>query len=215
MIEENKIQISKSARYFVLGDINGNIKNIWFVFHGYGQLAEEFLEKFEIINNDNTLVVAIEGLNKFYVRGFHGKVGACWMTKECRKEEISDYINMTNSVYEEIVASVNPAELRISVLGFSQGTHTAVRWLNYSRVDIKKLILWSGAFPHDINYVESTGYWNKIDKKIVVGNNDRLIDKEKLQLEINYLQSQKLSVDITEFDGGHEIDSVLLKKLIS
>jgi predicted esterase len=215
MIKENQIRISKSARYFVLGADKGIIKKIWFVFHGYGQLAKEFLEEFKIMNDENTLVVALEGLNKFYVRGFHGKVGSCWMTKECRTEEISDYVNMINMVYEEIISSPDRAELDISVLGFSQGTHTAVRWLNYCRIEVNKLILWSGTFPRDGNYVESSDYWNKIEKKIVVGNRDKLINKEKLQVEIDYLQSQNLYADFIEFDGGHEIDSILLKKLIS
>ncbi len=40
MIQKFKIQTTKSARYFQIGEINSKTKNIWIVLHGYGMLPE-------------------------------------------------------------------------------------------------------------------------------------------------------------------------------
>ena len=45
MIQKFKIQTSKSARYFQIGEINNNTKSIWIVLHGYGMLPEYFIKK--------------------------------------------------------------------------------------------------------------------------------------------------------------------------
>jgi hypothetical protein len=34
------------ARYYKLGEINKDTVQVWFVLHGYGQLAQYFLRKF-------------------------------------------------------------------------------------------------------------------------------------------------------------------------
>ena len=92
MIQKN-ITIPKTARYFVLGEASEQIEEIWFVIHGYGQLANYFIKKFEVLNNGKNLIVAPEALHRFYWKGFDGKVGASWMTNVERLEEIADYIN--------------------------------------------------------------------------------------------------------------------------
>ena len=99
-IKEHNIIVQKSARYFTLGYPSDKIKSIWFVLHGYGNLASEFINSFEIINDGENYIIAPEALNKFYLKGFYGKVGATWMTKENRENEINDYVNLLDSVYE-------------------------------------------------------------------------------------------------------------------
>jgi hypothetical protein len=60
------------------------------VTHGYGQLAKTFIRRFEPIMDAQTLVVAPEGLSRFYWGGFDGPVVASWMTREDRLDEIAD-----------------------------------------------------------------------------------------------------------------------------
>lgn len=43
---EQEISFKFSARYYTLGELTANTKSIWFVIHGYGQLAKYFLPKF-------------------------------------------------------------------------------------------------------------------------------------------------------------------------
>ena len=94
---KNHILVTKTARYFTLGELNENTRELWFVLHGYAQLASDFIQDFEGLDNGTRFIVAPEGLNKFYARGFGGKPAASWMTSEDRENEIIDYINYLNT----------------------------------------------------------------------------------------------------------------------
>ncbi len=212
MISEKKIKTEKTARYFQLGSLSNKTKNIWFVFHGYGQLAGEFILNFSKLANDETLIVAPEALNKFYLRGFTGKIGATWMTTECRLNEIDDYVNMINNVYNQISNFVDYETVTFNVFGFSQGSHTAVRWLNKTKIRTCNLLLWSGTFPHDCNYIENSEYWLKVNTKIFFGNSDRLISEEHFNNELKFIKEQEVRFELLRFEGGHKID---IDKLLS
>jgi hypothetical protein len=81
-LKQHTIQTTKTARYYTLGELNTSTEEIVFVFHGYAQLAKEFIQNFTIIESQTRFIIAPEGLNKFYFRGLGGKAGASWMTKE-------------------------------------------------------------------------------------------------------------------------------------
>lgn len=213
MIHEKNIIVSKTARYFTLGELTKKTKTIWFVFHGYGQLAKDFLTDFTILENDSTLVIAPEALNKFYLRGFTGKIGAAWMTKEDRGNEINDYVKMVNKIFELFEQDFKLDGIKINVLGFSQGSQTAVRWLDKYRHNINSLILWGGSFPRDCDYKNE--YWSSIKSQIVIGDRDKFISEEMLEKEKMYLRSQNINCNIFNFDGGHELDSKILIMLSS
>ena len=213
MIQEHNIQTTKTSRYFTLGKLTKDVKIIWIVFHGYGQLGKEFLSQFEFLGKKDTFIISIEALNKFYFRGFNGKVGASWMTKENRESEINDYVQFIDNVYRSVTDDINLSKMKINILGFSQGTHTASRWLYKKRIKINNLILWSGSFPHDFNYNNSKKYWSSFTKYIVIGKKDKFIEPEKFKMEMNYLSDQNIHINVVEFDGGHEIDKNTLLKI--
>ena len=206
MISVKTIKTEKTARYFQLGKVSLQTKNIWYVFHGYGQLAGEFILSFSRLSNNETIIIAPEALNKFYLRGFTGRVGSTWMTTEDRANEIDDYVCMINNIYNEISGVVDYEKVQINVLGFSQGTHTAVRWLNKTKTRNDNLLLWSGTFPHDCNYTTNSEYWSKVKTKIVLGNQDRFISEEHLKSELEFINSQKINIDLSRYNGGHKID---------
>ena len=212
MIIEKEIKTEKSARYYQLGKVSDSVKTLWFVFHGYGELAGEFIKKFKAIKNEETLIIAPEALNKFYLRGFYGKVGATWMTTEDRQNEIFDYVFTINKIFKQVSESINADHIKINILGFSQGTHTAVRWLDATETKVDNLLLWSGTFPHDCNYIEKDQYWSKIKTQIILGDHDKLLSEEKIKSEFDFMNSQKLKNQIINYNGGHSIDS---HKLIS
>ena len=81
----------KTARYFHNKTNLSDAENIIFALHGYAYLAQKFLKKLQFLFSKNNLIVCPEGLSKFYIKGFDGQVGASWMTKENREEEINDY----------------------------------------------------------------------------------------------------------------------------
>jgi len=211
MIHEKNLIVNKTARYYTLSELTEKTKTVWIVFHGYGQLAKDFLAEFNILENDSNFVIAPEALNKFYLRGFTGKIGAAWMTKDDRENEINDYVQMTNKIFESVKESVQLDKLKTNVLGFSQGSQTAVRWLDKYRHKINKLILWGGSFPRDCDY--KNDYWSSIKSQIVIGNSDKFISDEMLEKEKLYLKSQNIQHSIINFDGGHELDNKTLIKI--
>ena len=93
MTTSHYIKTQKTARYFVLGNPGAQTKVIWFVLHGYGQLAERFISKFQSLVDDYTVVVAPEALHRFYATGNSGRIGASGMTKEDRENDILDYVH--------------------------------------------------------------------------------------------------------------------------
>lgn len=210
---QKQIIVPKTARYFVQGDFSDNIQDIWFVCHGYGELAYYFSKKFNVLKNENTLIIAPEALNRFYRNGFTGKVGASWMTSEERICEINDYIYYLNSVYKEVISTINNNNVKIHILGFSQGTATVCRWIGNGIVQPNNLILWAGIFPHDIDYAKIQTPFHKTNIQIVMGKTDNYYTAENINNHIQQLQLHGIGCKLTMFDGGHEIHQETLLKL--
>ena len=80
------LTVSRKARYFQLGKATQKTSDVWVVLHGYGMLSEFFIKKFKNLESNNTLIVAPEGLNMFYLDGKYDRVGASWITKEEREK---------------------------------------------------------------------------------------------------------------------------------
>ena len=59
-IIENKIYTTKSAHYYSIGLPTNKIKNIWFVFHGYAELAKDFIKNFELLKRVNFPILIVE-----------------------------------------------------------------------------------------------------------------------------------------------------------
>jgi len=214
MTTSKNILISKTARYYVLGKHSEKINSVWFVLHGYGQLAEEFIKYFKPVANEKTLVIAPEALNRFYLKGFSGKIGATWMTKEAREEEINDYVNYLDSVYDEVVKYGLAINAKVTVLGFSQGTATACRWITKGKSKIERLILWGGGIPQDIDLEFHQKLFNSVNLEIVIGNEDQFISEEQMGKEIKRFEEIKLNYKIRRFNGKHEIKADILRQLI-
>ncbi len=214
-INQKYIKVEKNARYFVLGAPSEKIKSVWFVLHGYGQLAEDFIKYFKLAVNESALVVAPEALNRFYLKGFGGKTGATWMTKEEREKEINDYVNYLDSIYDEVIKYGLFTPAKVTVLGFSQGTATACRWIANGKSKVNRLILWGGGIPHDVELRSSEKLLNSIRLEIVVGDKDEFISKDQIKKEINRLEENKINYKLHKFNGGHEIKAEILQQLVN
>ena len=62
-------------------------------------LSEYFVKKFECIINETTLVIAPEATNRFYLRDNYTRVGASWMTKLDKEQEINDNILFLDKLF--------------------------------------------------------------------------------------------------------------------
>jgi predicted esterase len=218
IMAEHQISFSYQARYYKLGEINANTRQIWFVLHGYGQLARYFIKKFSTLENHDICVIAPEGLSRFYLENFQAstgrksdRVGATWMTRENRLTDISNYLRYLNSVYQtEVMASKIP----VTVLGFSQGSATASRWVLDHQIKFNRLILWAGIFPPDMDFDSGKETLREKEVLLVYGNKDPFLTDERFG-EMTSL-TEKLSVPVKQitFDGAHDIDEETLLKLI-
>lgn len=205
-MQEHSLTTQRTARYFTLGTPE-RATDVWFVCHGYGQLAARFLERFRPVERPDRCVVAPEGLSRFYLseNPAERRVGAAWMTREDRLHEIEDYVRYLDAVY----ADVAPAKQSVSALGFSQGTATVCRWaaLGASRID--RLILWGGEVPPDLD-----PKLLRVPKlTLVYGTNDEFFTPKVVAANETRLREHGVPYELISFEGGHAIDVETLKRL--
>lgn len=211
-IKQADIKIEKTARYFLSGEISDQIKEVWFVCHGYGQLASYFLKNFEAIAGDQTLIVSCEGLHRFYSEGFSGRIGASWMTKEDRLNDIQDYISYLNKVYDEIGAHLS-SHTKIVIFGFSQGGATVCRWLEAGHVKADHLVLWASVFPPDLQFEDNSNVFKKTQTWILCGDEDEFTNEDAMQKHLDFLREQNIPYRFIPFKGRHRIYPEVLRSL--
>ena len=199
------------ARYSMLGAVE-HATELWFVLHGYGQLAPYFIKKFASLLDRGHAIVAPEGLNRFYLEQFSGRVGANWMTKEDRLTDIQNYLSYLDAVYYQLLDQKQ--DLKINLLGFSQGTATVSRWVAQSNITYDRLILWAGQVAHDINIARDGHRFAEKPIYFVYGTQDPFLTEKRMQE--HYAISDKLGISALEmsFDGGHDIHLPTLEKII-
>ncbi len=212
-MEEATIDFNFKARYFKLGQIQENTEQIWFVCHGYGQLAYYFIRNFKPLDDGRHVVIAPEGLSRFYLEGFSGRVGATWMTRDNRLMDIDNYTAYLNEIYAKEIPSTIPAHIKINVLGFSQGAATVSRWIMQDQVHFDRLILWAGIFPSDIDLEAGHQKLKKHQIAVVHGTKDPFIDPEQEAMQQKLITALRIDPKRYTFNGAHEIESTTLAQL--
>ena len=210
---KKQISISKTGKYSQIGKCSKKINNVWIVLHGYGMLSEYFVKKFECIINETTLVIAPEATNRFYLANNYTRVGASWMTKLDREQEISDNILFLDKLFSIIKKDIGHDNFKLNTLGFSQGGPALVRWLMSNKLNTNSLILWGSDIPKDSLVIENKSRWNSMNLKIVIGKNDEYINEEKKQEFVGVVKSYGLKYDLIEYEGSHKIIEEELKKI--
>lgn len=205
-MQEHRITVSRAARYFTLGRAD---REVWFVLHGYGQLAARFLRHFEPLDDGTRLIVAPEGLSRFYLTESptERRVGASWMTKEGRLADIEDYVRYLDAVYDEVSRTMDRAQIKVTLLGFSQGSATACRWTTLGASRIDRLIIWGGEVPPDVELPRS------VRLSLVYGSRDEYFTPKVITTTEARLRAHEVPYELVSFDGGHEIDAEVLRRL--
>lgn len=201
------LEVPSSLRYRLLTPA-GTVKHIVYVLHGYGQLVEYFHLKFTGAQTDDTLFVFPEGRHRFYLKGTSGRVGASWMTREWREEDIRLNVLSLDLLHREI--SKNYAAEKITVLGFSQGGATAARWVAFGSVSCDHFISWASVYPPDLT-IEN---YPAIAKKctFVLGTEDEYFpasDQDALLAEY-----ESKGIQTVRFEGKHDIHEETLTSIL-
>jgi predicted esterase len=210
-MEQQELQFDFKARYYRLGKLDSETQQLWFVLHGYGQLAQFFIQKFKALEEAGICVVAPEGLSRFYLNENGGRVGATWMTKENRLVDIENYISYLNQVYKKETGSATSLP-PVTLLGFSQGAATAARWLMNKQIKPDRLILWAGLFPPDMDFEKGSEVLRGIEVIEVYGKQDQFITENSLQQMKELNNKLNLQPTVIEFEGKHELNNEVLLK---
>ncbi|GAB3825155.1 alpha/beta hydrolase [Hymenobacter jeollabukensis] len=211
---EHRLQVPRTARYYQLGEL-ATARQLFVVCHGYGQLAAYFIRHFRLAVDTvpGTVVVAPEGLSRFYLQGNSGRVGATWMTSEDRLTEIEDFSAYLDTLLQQLLAAA-PADVAVTVLGFSQGATTVSRWLLRSGFTPAHLVLWAGTFPADVDPTAATALLTRVPRLTVVcGDSDSYLPEERVNEQLALLRGLGAQPDMIWFEGNHEMKPPILRRL--
>lgn len=212
MPELHTLETKKTGRFFVAGPRTPKDSDkVLVALHGYGQLPEFFMRKFAPAVEAGWTVIAPEGLHRFYVEGTSGRVGASWMTREAREEDIADTLNWLDQIRTHLLGSVRPKHCVL--LGFSQGVPAAVRWA-VRNSDWDALILWAGVFPPD---VEPDALWRElkgIPIHTALGSEDPFFDDRLRSDTGTALEAAGLTHHHHPFEGKHAVDGPTLLEVL-
>jgi len=215
-IRITRFTVPRTARAAAFGPSAASADEWWIVLHGYGQLAAEFLAQCAPLDNGRRLVVAPEALSRFYQAGPGGtpdaRVGASWMTREDRDAEIADYLRYLDQLLATLAAEVRtPPPLH--VLGFSQGTATASRWVASLRMPVARLVCWGGLMAPELDIRSPSAPLRATRLQIVVGTRDRFATPERVAAARTTLDAAGASYELITFDGAHRLDDATLARI--
>lgn len=217
-MKERHIRVARTARYYTLGVAGSDVREIWLVCHGIRQLARRFLPRFAELDDGKRLIVAPEGLSRFYLHGPETRrskkipIGATWMTREDRENEITDYVEYLDAVLDE-VAGGSAEGVPLTVLGFSQGAHTACRWVAAGDTDVTRIILWGAYLPEDFDLDRGPKRLGSAELILVRGLLDHFINEAAHVAQEARLRELGIPFKTITHAGGHEIDSALLGEI--
>lgn len=219
-MEEHQLKVERTARYHLLGTPAGEIRCCWVVLHGYGQLAVSLLRQCEPLAAPDTLVVAPEALSRFYVGAVpppeHGQaqVGASWMTRESRETEIADYVAYLDRLHVHLVEACGTA-FDTSVLGFSQGVATAVRWAVLGNpAPPSRLVLWAGRPPDELWTDAARHRLVNTELVLAAGDEDAYVRAGELERTVEQARGLGYRVRTLAFRGGHAIPRSAVSALV-
>jgi predicted esterase len=204
---EGKIAVPSSLRYRMLQS-GEQISHLVYVLHGYGQLVEYFCQKFAGLPDEETLFVFPEGRHRFYLRGTSGRVGASWMTKEWREEDIRLNLLSLDLLHQEILKEHHPE--KITVIGFSQGGATAARWLAHGNISCDHFISWASVYPPDLAIEEHRNLARK--NTFVLGTEDEFFPRTEQDKLIADYESK--GIHTVRFNGNHDIHPETLTAIL-
>ena len=195
------------------------MRELWIACHGYAQLAEPFALALEPLNDGTRIVIAPEGLSRFYLddllkrHGPDSPVGASWMTFQDRESEIADYVEYLDTLAKLARDEAGASDLRIVALGFSQGVATVSRWAAMGTTRVDRLILWAGSLPPDLPTERGSQVFRGARITIVAGRKDTLITAKVLEAQRSALVQRGLESELVMFDGGHSLSTETLRQV--
>ncbi len=218
--EAHHFTVPRTARYWTAGPPPTEALGTLYVLHGYGQLAQFFVRKFQAAADSGWHVVAPEGGHRFYLKGTSGRVGASWMTREDRLSDIDDYVAFLDALRTHI-DNDQPQGHQV-LLGFSQGVATALRWLALGQRPPQSwhgIVAHSGVLPPDLPK-DKQAFVQAPTLHLIAGEEDPYV----LDVELGFRSSKREWLDADgpadkvihhTFPGGHVVDANAVQEVLS
>ena len=196
---ERSIETKIHGRYLVEAPRPG--APMFVGFHGYAEPADVEFDRLRGIGGaDQWIVVAIQGLHRFYRGRSHDVVVASWMTIQNRDLAIADNISYTSAVVESVAKEWAAAQT-VVMSGFSQGVAMAYRCATHLARPVQGVIALGGDIPPELD----TARLSRIPFVLLGrGIRDEWYTPDKLARDEERLRLAGVNVEIVLFDGGHE-----------
>lgn len=210
-VEAHSIEIKRSARWFHIGELPNNCSEIIIVLHGYGQHPSYMLNGLQTLIAPGRCICAPEGLSRFYIHGMKGRIGASWMTRDDREQEIKDYLAYLTYWFKSINI---PKSTPVTLIGFSQGVCTAARWVA-NGAKINTLMFSSGTLP--LEWSISTPNLSSSLKEIHIirPKNDEFYTLNVFKEDLSTLKKMDFPIEIHEPEGTHTLNPKLLCEILN
>jgi predicted esterase len=210
---EKSVQSIFEKSYETAGLLNTQTRDIWWAFHGYGQLSQYFIKHFAPLAAAGHYIIAPQAPSKFYLHGQYERVGASWLTKVQVETEIRNNFTYLDAIWEsEFGKEGLPAGASLHVLGFSQGVSMALRWAKHRAFPVHTLVLWAGMVPRELQ-PEDLAHLTHTRVLIIGGEKDVFFQEHKTQ-EMPRVLALLPQSTFLEFPGGHQMDSQFLVSLL-
>ena len=215
-MQPRHLTVARTARYFTLGPDDAPVRELWIVLHGYAQLAARFLRWFVPLDDGATVIAAPEALSRFYLEtrldGTHGPaIGATWLTREDRAAEITDMRGYLDHLVQVLRETHRPEQ--VTILGFSQGSTTAARWVETSPVAPDHLVLWGAPVAADVALDALTTRLAGRPVTLVAGDADPHAPAGALEDQAAALIRAGALASAVRFTGGHTVDGATLRRI--
>lgn len=169
-------------------------------FHGYGQSAAAMLGPLRRIAPEGSVLVAVQGLHRFYTRGT-GEIVAHWMTSEDRELMIADNAEYAGRVVAQVKHRIGGEAGPLFYVGFSQGVPMAYRSALFSGHETAAVIALGGDLPPDL---EEAALRRLPRILIGRGSGEEWYTEEKLAADVGRLGRAGVRFESKPYQGGHE-----------
>lgn len=218
-IRTESLEVRRTALVASLGPEPGpGVRELWYILHGQAMRAAAFLETARVLDDGTRLLVAPEALNRHYtgdVAARDAPVGATWMTRAEREDEIRDYVAYLDAVHATVTARFGGHVPLVTILGFSQGGATALRWAALGNVRAAHLVAWACAMPPELDYRALMARHPGARFTYAAGDKDVFVTRKVLDAQHAMLRDAGVEFRAVSFSGGHRLDDDALRQVLS
>ena len=197
---ERAIATGTHGRYLIEPPASSGPAPLLVGFHGYGEDADAQLGRMRRIPGaDRWLLVAIQGLHRFYQRRAN-EVVASWMTRQDRELAMADNLVYVATVMDAVDREY-PGAPRLVFAGFSQGVAMTFRAACASPRTVDGVIAVGGDVPPELD----AAVVGRVRHALVChGTRDEWYTQAIFERDVRRLREANVTVRTLEFDGGHD-----------